>query len=139
MKNKGFTLIEVLIVVIIIGILATLMMPQIGGMMERARVAEAKQILGAIRTTLMVYYMERTTFPTTAAANTAAVESVIGKMVDDSKTLFTYSWTAGTATDITVTATRVGTNTPITGGKTAKVTQKIYATGGADIPQVTWE
>jgi len=57
-RNKGFTLIEVLIVVIILGILATLAVPQFGKMRKRARLAEAWAGLGALRTAQAVYYME---------------------------------------------------------------------------------
>ena len=50
MKNKkGFTLIEVLIVVVIIAILASLLLPRLTAAPEKARVAEGLQMLGAIR------------------------------------------------------------------------------------------
>jgi len=58
-RNKGFTLIEVLIVVIILGILATLAVPQFGKMRKRARLAEGWAGLGAVRTAEAVYYMEQ--------------------------------------------------------------------------------
>lgn len=57
-RRKGFTLIEVLIVIIILGILATLAIPQFGKMTKRARMAEAWAALGAVRTAEAVYYME---------------------------------------------------------------------------------
>jgi prepilin-type N-terminal cleavage/methylation domain-containing protein len=47
--KRGFTLLELIVVVIIIGILATLAIVQYGRAIERARGAEARQILGAIR------------------------------------------------------------------------------------------
>jgi len=58
MNKKGFTLIEVLIVVIILGILATLAIPQFTGMVAKARLSEAWSGLGAVRTAQAVYYME---------------------------------------------------------------------------------
>lgn len=61
-KDKGFTLIEVLIVVIILGILATLAVPQFTRMISRARMAEAWAGLGAVRTAQSVYWMEHSNY-----------------------------------------------------------------------------
>ena len=47
--NQGFTLIEIIIVIVIIGVLATLALPKITGQMTTAKSAEAVQMLGAIR------------------------------------------------------------------------------------------
>ncbi len=47
-NQKGFTLIEVLIVVVIIAVLASLILPRMTGQTERAVIAEAQQMLGAL-------------------------------------------------------------------------------------------
>jgi prepilin-type N-terminal cleavage/methylation domain-containing protein len=47
-KQKGFTLIEVLIVVVIIGVLAALIIPRFLTAPEKAIVAEANQMLGSL-------------------------------------------------------------------------------------------
>jgi prepilin-type N-terminal cleavage/methylation domain-containing protein len=60
--KRGFTLIEVLIVVIILGILATIAVPQFTKMMYRARTAEAYSTMGALKTALEVYKLEHTTY-----------------------------------------------------------------------------
>ena len=56
--KKGFTLLELIIVIIIVGVLATLDYAQYGRMVERARGAEARSVLGAIRTFEAAYRLE---------------------------------------------------------------------------------
>lgn len=56
--KKGFTLLELIVVIIIIGVLATLGLTQYTRMIERARGAEARQILGTIRTNAAAIYMQ---------------------------------------------------------------------------------
>ncbi len=56
--RKGFTLLEVLTVVIIVAILASLAVPQFFRVAERARAAEGVQILGAVRSAQMRHMAE---------------------------------------------------------------------------------
>jgi len=58
LRKKGFTLVELLIVVIIIGILATIAVPQYSKMVEKTKMAEAKSILGSIMTAQELYNVE---------------------------------------------------------------------------------
>lgn len=60
--KKGFTLLELLIVVIIIGVLATLAIPNFLRAAERARWAEAKSILGTLRGSQIRYYAQYQTY-----------------------------------------------------------------------------
>ena len=60
-KNSGFTLIELIIVVIIIGILAAIAAPMMSGNVKSAKIAEARSMLGGIRTAERLYYAEKNT------------------------------------------------------------------------------
>ena len=62
--KKGFTLLELLTVVIIIAILATIAVPQFFKAAERARAAEGVNILGVLRSAQLRYYAEHGNFAT---------------------------------------------------------------------------
>ena len=63
MKQKGFTLIELMIVVAIIGVLAAIAMPQYNKYVARTQVAEAFTMLGPVKKALTLYYQETGKFP----------------------------------------------------------------------------
>lgn len=56
--KRGFTLLELIVVIIIIGILATLGFTQYTKVVEKGRTAEARMILGQIRTAEEAYKLE---------------------------------------------------------------------------------
>ncbi|MFZ2356813.1 MAG: prepilin-type N-terminal cleavage/methylation domain-containing protein [Candidatus Omnitrophota bacterium] len=56
--RKGFTLLELIIVIIIIGVLATLGFTQYTKVVEKGRAAEARAILGTLRTAENAYFQE---------------------------------------------------------------------------------
>ena len=60
--KKGFTLLELLIVIIIIGVLAVIALTQYKNLTERARSSEAKSIIGGVRTAEKVVYEDIGTF-----------------------------------------------------------------------------
>ncbi len=65
-SRKGFTLIELMIVVAIIGILAAVAIPNFLSMRLKAKTSEAKANLGAIRTCEEAYQVEEDTYLTCA-------------------------------------------------------------------------
>lgn len=56
--RRGFTLLEIIVVLIIIGIIATLGLTQYTRVIEKGRTAEAKSNLGTIRTLAVAQYQE---------------------------------------------------------------------------------
>ena len=60
--QRGFTMIEVLIVVVMLGILASVALPKILAPNERVRANEATQILSALMTAQRNYALENTTY-----------------------------------------------------------------------------
>ena len=69
MKRKGFTMLEILIVIIIIAILATFAIPQYLKASKKAIASEAVTTIGAIRGGLARYYQEFNAMPLANCSN----------------------------------------------------------------------
>ena len=75
---KGFSLIEVLVVVAIISILAAVVVPRIMDEPDRARVVRAEQDIRALVTALNLYRLDNATYPSTEQGLQALVERPSG-------------------------------------------------------------
>lgn len=64
-RQGGFTLLEVMVVVVILGILATLVVPKIIGRPDEARVIAAKQDIASVMQSLRLYRLDNQRYPTT--------------------------------------------------------------------------
>ncbi|MFA5144984.1 MAG: type II secretion system protein [Candidatus Omnitrophota bacterium] len=107
MSRKGFTLLELIVVMVIIGVLATLGFNQYGRMIERARGAEARSILGDIRKYSAAYYLENgaVTNLTATLVNIGTDNDQIPSACADSH-YFSYALTSHVDPTIVATATR---------------------------------
>lgn len=63
--QRGFTLIEIMVVVVILGILAALVVPKVMSRPDEARVAAAKQDIAAIGQALKLYRLDNKRYPST--------------------------------------------------------------------------
>jgi len=68
-KQRGFTLLELLMVVIIIGILASMALPQFLKSTERARSGQVISLLSSLRASEARYYAQNSSVYTTTLAN----------------------------------------------------------------------
>ena len=101
-NRKGFTLLEIIIVVIIIGVLASLALPRLLNTVERSRSAEAFASLGSVRSA-----MERCYLPYGTFANCGTFTNLdVGNPANSANSHFTYSFTGVSATGYTIRATR---------------------------------
>ena len=73
-KQSGFTLIEIMVVVVIIGILASLVAPSVMRRIDEANVVKAKQDIRAYETALNLYRMDNFRYPSTDQGLKALIE-----------------------------------------------------------------
>ena len=64
-RARGFTLIEIMVVIVILGVLAALVVPSVLSRTDDARLVAAKTDLGAIRQALKLYRLDNQRYPTT--------------------------------------------------------------------------
>ena len=105
-SRKGFTLIELIIVVIIVGVLAAVSLPQYAGFVERARTTDAVNAIGAIKIAEQTALIETGNYVT--CADVTEIADKIGITVND--TNWTYKTYAIAGTVVLIWATRTTAN-----------------------------
>jgi type IV pilus assembly protein PilE len=102
LSQKGFTLIELMIVVAVIGILAAIAYPNYTQYVRRGKAAEATSTLANLKSRMEQYFQDNKTYADVGGGVVAPCSPAAG-----STTYFTYSCTIQTATTFTLTATPV--------------------------------
>lgn len=77
-RQSGFTLIEIMVVVVILSILGALIIPNVINKPDEARVAKAKSDIRAIATALEFYRLDNSTYPSTDQGLAALVTQPSG-------------------------------------------------------------
>lgn len=72
-RGRGFTLIEIMVVVVIMGILAALVVPKLMGRTDDARISAARQDIATVMQALKLYRLDNHRYPTTEQGLTALI------------------------------------------------------------------
>lgn len=78
-KNRGFTLIEVMVVVVILAILAAIVVPKIMSRPEQARLVKAKQDIMSIENAMNLYKLDNGFYP----SNDQGIAALVTKPTSD--------------------------------------------------------
>lgn len=68
--NRGFTIVELLIVILVIGILAAITLAAFNGVQRKARDSDRKTDISAIKKALELYYVDNGTYPSSTGSTT---------------------------------------------------------------------
>lgn len=110
-KQRGFTIVELLIVIVVIGILAALVITTFSGIQQKGRNTERQTDINAIHAQLEAYYAQNGGYPAASDMNTAAWRTTNMKGLD-AEALEDPQWASGQAN--CTTATTLSTAAPST-------------------------
>lgn len=87
LPHKGFTLIEIMVVIVILGVLAALIVPKVMSRPDEARVVAAKQDIATLSQALKLYRLDNKAYPSTEQGLAAlAGKPVLPPIPDNWKT-----------------------------------------------------
>lgn len=97
-NEKGFTLVELMIVVVIIGILAAIAIPKFTGLIGKAKATEAQSVLGTIITGEKGYFLANEGYINFAASHTTGANCPEVSFAQPDGARFFYGFTDSLAT-----------------------------------------
>ncbi len=84
MRRAGFTLIEMMIVIVVIAILIGVLLPQFRGTQDEAAIQRARSELRTLATALESYYLHNSNaFPAAMSSLTSATPKIVNTIPDD--------------------------------------------------------
>ncbi len=113
-RSRGFTLLELMIVVIILGILASVAIPQFSKSVRRSRTVEARNAIGMVRGAELRYFQEWGAYTATIGNLDVEDPSQTAGIVANSRFNYAVVVGGGGASLTTITATGVS-GTPTAG------------------------
>ena len=82
-RTRGFTLIEVMVVVVILSILAAIIVPKVMDRPDTARLVKVQSDIRALESALNLYKLDNFDYPTTDEGLEALVPKYIDRLADD--------------------------------------------------------
>jgi len=115
--RKGFTLIELIMIIVILGILAAVAVPKYFDLQTSAKEAAEKGVVGGVRAGIYTYFAQNKAYPSTLDAATTAVCSPTNVCFDTilQQGGVTSDWAKASATTYTGPAGNTYTYTNTTG------------------------